>query len=131
VLWSLDRGVVIVTFAETAALEVQRYGVTSQAISPIAATRMLAGIGRTPADAGRWDPLGPANASLVVARLCNTDSGWLTGAVLRIDGNTLQRVSGWAKTGGYTAKSGEQLTLDELGIGLGKLYGVMPPGTGG
>jgi len=67
------------------AMEMERYGVTANVISPIAATRMLASIGREAASEG-WDRLDPSNASPVVAWLCSEQSGWLTGQVLRVDG---------------------------------------------
>jgi len=121
----------IATLAGIVALEMQRYGVTANAISPIAATRMLAAIGRTGADTPGWDPLDPANASPVVAWLCSEESGWLSGAVLRVDGNTVMRVKGWSVEGGYASASGEALVVEELGLGIRKLYGAAPIGLGG
>jgi NAD(P)-dependent dehydrogenase (short-subunit alcohol dehydrogenase family) len=121
----------IATMAGLVALEMQRYGVTANAISPIAATRMLASIGRTGDDSSGWDPLDPANASPVVAWLCSEEAGWLSGAVLRVDGNTVRRVKGWTVEGGYTAKSKEALTADELSLGIRKLFGAAPIGLGG
>jgi NAD(P)-dependent dehydrogenase (short-subunit alcohol dehydrogenase family) len=118
----------IATFAMIVALEMQRYGVTANAISPIAATRMLASIGRSAEEASAWDPLDPANASPVVAWLCSEESGWLSGAVLRIDGNTVHRVRSWTIEAGYTSASGEALTADELGAGIRKLFGALPSG---
>jgi NAD(P)-dependent dehydrogenase (short-subunit alcohol dehydrogenase family) len=121
----------IATLTQIIALEMHRYNVTANAISPIAATRMLASIGRTAdADAG-WDPLDPANASPVVAWLCTEESGWLSGSVLRVDGSSVQRVTGWRVDGGFTSASGEAVTVEELGMGLRKLYGVAPAGLGG
>jgi NAD(P)-dependent dehydrogenase (short-subunit alcohol dehydrogenase family) len=121
----------IATLAMIVGLEMQRYGVTVNAISPIAATRMLSSIGRTADESAEWDPLDPANASPVVAWLCSEDSGWLTGAVLRVDGNTVRRVKGWSVEGGYTAASQKALTAEELGLGIRRLYGVAPLGLGG
>lgn len=121
----------IATFTQVVALEMQRYGVTANALSPIAATRMLASIGRTADDSGAWDPLDPANASPLVAWLVSEEAGWLTGQVLRVDGNQLQRVKGWEVDGGHPSKSGEGLTVEEIGPGLSKLYGVAPRGLGG
>jgi NAD(P)-dependent dehydrogenase (short-subunit alcohol dehydrogenase family) len=121
----------IATLAGIVALEMQRYGVTANAISPIAATRMLATIGRTGAGGDAWDPLDPANASPLVAWLCSEESGWLSGAVLRVDGNTVRRVRSWTVEGGYSSTSGEALTTEELGLGVRKLYGAAPIGLGG
>jgi NAD(P)-dependent dehydrogenase (short-subunit alcohol dehydrogenase family) len=121
----------IATLAGLVAIEMQRYRVTANAISPIAATRMLASIGRAAAEGAEWDPLDPANASPVVAWLCSEESGWLSGAVLRVDGNTVRRVKGWTVEGGYTSSSGHSLTTDEVGLGIRKLYGAAPVGLGG
>lgn len=121
----------IATLTQIIALEMHRYGVTANALSPIAATRMLATVGRTAEGDGRWDPLDPANASPVVAWLCSEQSGWLSGSVLRVDGNTVQRVKGWTVEGGYRSATGEELTVDELSIGIRKLFGTIPAGLGG
>jgi len=109
------------------AMEMERYGVTANCISPIAATRMLASIGRD-AEGEGWNRLDPANASPVVAWLCSEEAGWLTGQVLRVDGNTLMRVGGYTIDASYQSKSGEALTVEELSIGVRKLYGAFPPG---
>jgi NAD(P)-dependent dehydrogenase (short-subunit alcohol dehydrogenase family) len=121
----------IATLAVIAAMEMQRYGVTANAVSPIAATRMLATVGRSAAQGADWDPLDPANASPVVAWLCSEESGWLSGNVLRVDGNTLRRVQGWTVAGSYTSKSGQALEVDELGLGVRQLFGAAPRGLAG
>ncbi len=121
----------IATLMVIAAMEMQRYGVTANCISPIAATRMLASIGRAADDVGGWDRLDPANASPIVAWLCSEESGWLTGQVLRIDGATLNRVEGWQVAQSYTSRSGEALTVDEIGLGLRQMLGAAPRGLGG
>ncbi len=109
------------------AMEMQRYSVTANCVSPIAATRMLASIGMEQTEPG-WDRLDPANASPVVAWLCSEESGWLSGQLLRIDGNQLLRVGGYSIDGEYSSQSGEKLTADELHIGIRKLFGAFPAG---
>jgi NAD(P)-dependent dehydrogenase (short-subunit alcohol dehydrogenase family) len=109
------------------AMEMERYGVTANCISPIAATRMLASIGMDSEGKG-WDRLDPANASPVVAWLCSEQAGWVTGQVLRVDGNTLMKVGGYTIDATYPSKSGEALTVDELGTGMRKLFGAFPQG---
>jgi NAD(P)-dependent dehydrogenase (short-subunit alcohol dehydrogenase family) len=109
------------------AMEMERYGVTANVISPIAATRMLASIGREATGEG-WDRLDPANASPVVAWLCSEESGWLTGQVLRVDGNTVMRVGGYTIQASYPSKSGQKLSVEELGVGIRKLYNAYPQG---
>ena len=127
---SAKAGIAMLT--RIVALEMQRYGVTANCLSPIAATRMLATTGRRAVAGEGWDPLDPANASPVVAWLCTEESGWLSGSVLRVDGNTVSRVSGWAvEPGGYRSASGEALTFDELSVGVRRLFGAAPIGLGG
>jgi NAD(P)-dependent dehydrogenase (short-subunit alcohol dehydrogenase family) len=109
------------------ALEAERYGVTANCISPIAATRMLSSIGMSGAAEG-WDRLDPANASPVVTWLCSEESGWLTGQILRVDGNTLIKVGGYTIDGSIDSASGETLTVEELRVGIRKLYGAFPRG---
>ncbi len=121
----------LAALAGIVALEMQRYGVTANAISPVAATRMLATMGRTADKSAEWDPLDPANASPVVAWLCSEDSGWLSGAVLRIDGNTVLRVRGWTVEDGYTSKTGRALVTEELSLAVRQLFGAAPRGLGG
>jgi NAD(P)-dependent dehydrogenase (short-subunit alcohol dehydrogenase family) len=128
----------IAMFTKTVALEMERYGVTANSVSPIAATRMTVSTPLLAAarDAGAggeagWDPLDPANASPVVAWLCSEGSGWLTGAVLRVDGNTVSPVEGWTVRPGFTAKGGEALELDEVDHGLRKVFGISPRPLGG
>ncbi len=121
----------IATLAGIVALEMERYGVAVNAISPIAATRMLATIGRSATEGAGWDPLDPGNSSPVVAWLCSAEAGWLSGAVLRIDGNTVRRVRGWTVEGGYRSASGEMLKSEEVGLGVRKLFGAAPYGLAG
>jgi NAD(P)-dependent dehydrogenase (short-subunit alcohol dehydrogenase family) len=122
----------IATMMHITALEGSRYGVTANTISPIAATRMLATVGRVADESGAWDRLDPANCSPVVAWLCSEQSGWLTGNVLRVDGNTLVRVKGWTVAeGAYTAKSGETISVEEVDGALRKMYGISPGSLGG
>jgi NAD(P)-dependent dehydrogenase (short-subunit alcohol dehydrogenase family) len=110
------------------AMEMERYGVTSNAISPIARTRMTESF-MQPAAAG-WDPYDPANSSPVVAWLASAGSGWLNGAVLRVDGNTVHRVQGWQVDGrvGFRSKSGERVDAGELDRGLRAAFGLLPTG---
>lgn len=113
------------------ALEMERYGVTANAISPIALTRMTADTvlsGHRPDP--DWDPLDPANASPVVAWLCSEESGWLSGAVLRIEGNSVVRVAPWAtdERTRCRSRSGKALQAGEIGLGLRRALGLSPRG---
>jgi NAD(P)-dependent dehydrogenase (short-subunit alcohol dehydrogenase family) len=121
----------IIGFTQVVALEMGRYNVTANCISPLAVTRMSATIpvlaDRTVDDG--WDPRHPGLSSPVVAWLASDDSGWLTGQVLRVDGDTLSHVKGFEvapKT--HRASSGGRLDPLEIGPALRKMYGVVPPG---
>jgi len=115
----------------TSALEGTRYGMTANAISPVAATRMTASVGIDAGGRDGFDRLDPANSSPVVAWLCSEQSGWLTGQVLRIDGGTVHPVRGWSVQEGYRAQGGSRLEAQELDAGLRRTLGVLPPGLAG
>lgn len=118
----------------TTAMEMERYGVTANAISPIALTRMTAtSVMGDYKPAEGWDPMDPENASPVVAWLCSEQSSWLSGAVLRIEGNTIMKVDPWSvdDTTRYRSRSGEALDANEVGIGLRRRLGLIPRGVAG
>lgn len=106
------------------ALEMSRYGVTANAISPIAATRMTAGlpVGTSEDATAAFDPRDPANASGVVVYLASDAAAWLTGQVLRVDGNKVNRLRGWTITGTHTSRTGLALSPEELAEALPELY---------
>lgn len=117
----------IIGLTVTTALEMRRYGVTANAISPIAMTRMTEGM-MAPTSGAGFDARDPANASGVVAYLASAEAGWLTGQVLRIDGNRLQRMQSWQISGEHSSISGGAVTAEELLDGMAALYGTMPSG---
>ena len=121
----------IATMMLITALEMERYGVTANAVSPIAATRMLATVGREADTSGAWDKLDPANMSPVVAWLVSEEAGWFSGQVLRVDGNVVSRVQTWTIAESFNSKSGEAVTVEEVGLGLRKMLGAAPRGLGG
>jgi NAD(P)-dependent dehydrogenase (short-subunit alcohol dehydrogenase family) len=121
----------IASLTTVTALEMRRYGVTANAVSPLALTRMTADIGfvRDVRGAGEdFDPRDPANVSGLVAYLGSDAAGWLTGQVFRIDGNRIQRLRGWGPAGEYVTKSGRAAGPEELVDGMAELYGTVPAG---
>jgi NAD(P)-dependent dehydrogenase (short-subunit alcohol dehydrogenase family) len=114
----------IVSLTTITALEMARYGVTANAISPIALTRMTDGTPVMAPDAAGpdaagpdragpdgfgpdgFDPQHPANASGLVVYLASDAPSWLTGQVFRVHGGRVQRMRGWRAAGEYRSKSG-------------------------
>lgn len=112
------------------AMEMERYGVTANAISPLARTRMTEALPAMQRPRDGWDPYDPANASPVVAYLCSAASGWLSGSVLRIQGDTVQRVRPWdidARTA-YRGSPGGPVDATALDRGLRVAFGAFPSG---
>ena len=120
----------IVSLTQITAIEMARYGVTANAVSPLAATRMTEGIGKVTGveKSEGFDPRDPVNTSGVVAYLASDEAAWLTGQVLRVDGDTVQRLSGWAIEGEYSSSAGGALTPDELVAGMREIYRTAPLG---
>jgi NAD(P)-dependent dehydrogenase (short-subunit alcohol dehydrogenase family) len=112
------------------AMEMERYGVTANAISPLARTRMTAGLPSMASEPCGWDRFDPANASPVVAYLCTAESGWLSGSVLRIEGDTVQRLRPWEIDAGaaYTGQPGQPVDATSLHRGLRVAFGAFPRG---
>ncbi|MDQ1396144.1 MAG: hypothetical protein QOG64_1403 [Acidimicrobiaceae bacterium] len=83
----------IVGFTLTAAAELQRYGVTVNAIAPAALTRLTAWAA---ADDGAEAVLpGPALVSPLVVWLVSSDSAGVTGRVFEVGGGEITVVEGW------------------------------------
>jgi len=118
----------IVGLTLVTALEMRRYGVTANAISPVAATRMVDSIGAERAPVDGFDPLDPANASGLVCYLASEASGWLSGQVLRVEGRVLHRMEGWTSQATYASRDGARLQVDELLDAVPRLYGAFPAG---
>lgn len=111
------------------AIEMRKYGVTANAISPIAATRMTADLAVGESDVvDGFDPRDPANASGVVVYLACDQAAWLTGQIIRVDGATANRLRGWTVVDSVTSASGRALGAQELAEVLPQLYGVAPTG---
>jgi NAD(P)-dependent dehydrogenase (short-subunit alcohol dehydrogenase family) len=112
------------------AMEGRRYGVSANAISPLAVTRISQGF--FTGDKASDPALDPARSSAVVAWLQSPESSWLTGQILRIDGHKLSRVEGFTEAPGrYHAKNDASLQFSEIGDAVGLLYGTTPHGLAG
>jgi NAD(P)-dependent dehydrogenase (short-subunit alcohol dehydrogenase family) len=112
------------------AMEMRRYGVAVNAISPLAVTRISADF--FGGDAAEDPALDPGRSSAVVAWLQSSESAWLTGQILRINGDKLTRIMGFTEElGAYHAKDGSSLTFSEIGQAASWLYGTSPRGLAG
>ena len=85
----------IVGFTLIAAQELQRYGVTVNAIAPNARTRMTeAAFGEIP-QADGFDPADPGNNSPIVVALCADEAQHITGQVFFVYGGVVNMLRGW------------------------------------
>ncbi len=88
----------IATFSIIAAMELGRYGVTVNAIAPVARTRMTENLmGGTPGapDASKFDALDPANISPLVCWLGSPEAKDVTGQVFLVAGDRIGVAEGW------------------------------------
>ncbi len=114
----------IVGFTLIAAQELQRYGVTVNAIAPNARTRMTeAAFGEIPPPENGFDAADPANNSPIVVALCADDAQDITGQVFFIYGGVVNMLRGWEA--GELFASGERWDPDAL---LQELRDRLPDG---
>jgi NAD(P)-dependent dehydrogenase (short-subunit alcohol dehydrogenase family) len=103
--------------------EMNRYGVTANAIAPVARTRLTidatpqtaAGMGTV--KAGEWDPFGPANVAPLVAWLGSDDAKDVHGEVFRVGMGNVWLMKGWHSVG-RVSKKGSMWEPAELGAKL-------------
>jgi len=105
----------IAAFTVICALELGRYGVTANAIAPVARTRMTEdlGIGAKPEE-GQFDALDPANISPLVVWLGSPESKDVTGRVFLVDGDRISVAEGWRR-GPTASNDGDRWDPTTLG----------------
>jgi NAD(P)-dependent dehydrogenase (short-subunit alcohol dehydrogenase family) len=114
----------IVGFTLIAAQELQRYGVTVNAIAPNARTRMTeAAFGEIPPPDDGFDPADPANNSPIVVALCADRAQHITGQVFFVYGGTVNMLRSWEA--GELFASEERWDADAL---LQELQARLPEG---
>ena len=114
----------IVGFTLIAAQELQRYGVTVNALAPNARTRMTeAAFGEMPPPEDGFDPFDPANNSPIVVALCADEAQDITGQVFFVYGGVVNMLRGWEA--GELFASDERWDPDEL---LQELRDRLPDG---
>ncbi|MEJ5254094.1 MAG: SDR family NAD(P)-dependent oxidoreductase [Acidimicrobiales bacterium] len=109
------------------ARELNKYGVTVNAIAPRARTRMTETVlvGLEPEE-GRFDEWDPANIAPVVTWLASDDAADVTGQVFVVFANRLHLMDGWDLFS--TIETEGRWTLDELRARKAELFGDRPPG---
>lgn len=99
-------GIAALTLVQAA--ELGRYGITSNAIAPVARTRMteavFADMMAAPDDAEAFDEMAPGNVSPLVAWLCSEASGDVSGRVFEVAGGKISVADGW-RTGPQADKA--------------------------
>ena len=87
------------------AAELGRYGITANAICPVARTGMTTAVPAMAArmaapDDGSFDHFAPENVSSVVTWLCSEQSGNVTGQIIEAEGGRIAIADGWRSTEG-------------------------------
>lgn len=113
-----------------AAAELGRYGVSVNAIAPVARTRMTEGafpemMADVDGAGDAFDPMDPANNSPVVAWLASEEAGDVTGRVIEIEGGTITVENGWSH--GPAHALGARWEAASVGPALRTLLDQAPP----
>ncbi|TQM11245.1 SDR family oxidoreductase [Pseudonocardia kunmingensis] len=107
-------------------LELGRYGVTANAIAPVAKTRLLASTGRIEETVSEgFDPYDPKHVSPLVVWLGSPESRDVTGRVFSVVGGYVGVVEGWHI--GPTLHHEGPLTFDEISKELPEVLAAARP----
>ena len=118
----------IASFTIIAAQELGRYGVTANAIAPVARTRMtenLGGAAGSDVPADKFDIFAPENISPLVVWLGSPESKDVTGRVFSVAGGRISVTEGWRR--GPTASKDDRWEPAELGSVIPDLVAKAAP----
>ena len=87
----------IAAFSMIAAAEVGRYGVTVNAVAPVALTRMTEGLGSAPETDEEREAIAPHWIAPIVTWLASEESAGVTGRVFEASGRVLAVAEGWSR----------------------------------
>ncbi len=87
----------IAAFTTIAALELSRYGVTVNAVAPVALTRMTEGLGPAPETDQEREMRSPRWIAPIVTWLASAESADVTGRVFEASGQMLAVAEGWVR----------------------------------
>lgn len=107
----------IASFTNIAALELARYGVTVNAVAPVALTRMTEGLGPAPETDEEREMRSPRWIAPIVTWLASAESAGVTGRIFEASGQTLAIAEGWRR-GPRTAPVEDPTLLGPIVEGL-------------
>jgi NAD(P)-dependent dehydrogenase (short-subunit alcohol dehydrogenase family) len=87
----------IAAFTNIAALEMARYGVTVNAVAPVALTRMTEGLGPAPETDEQREMRSPRWIAPIATWLASAESKDITGRVFEVSGDMLAIAEGWVR----------------------------------
>jgi NAD(P)-dependent dehydrogenase (short-subunit alcohol dehydrogenase family) len=115
----------IAAFTQMVAMEMQRYGVTVNAIAPGARTRMTEKtFGDLPEVTEGFDALAPENIAPMVAFLASDEAAGITGQVFGVAGGLVELYQGWTPVSSLTKD--DRWTSEELAARMDELFGERP-----
>ena len=115
----------IAAFSCIVAMEMQRYGVTVNAIAPGARTRMTEKtFGDLSLPEGEFDALAPENIAPLVAYLASDAAAHITGQVFGVQGGLVQLYQGWSPVA--QVEKDERWAPAELAEAMPGLFGERP-----
>ncbi len=110
----------IAAMAITFAREMERYGVTCNAICPRARTRLTETAFDMAPPEGSFDPFEPANVAPAVGWLASDDAADVTGHVFVVFGGTVQLLQGWTTVSEIRRDS--KWTVADIAANKAKLF---------
>ena len=87
----------IASFTNIAALEMARYGVTVNAVAPVALTRMTEGLGPAPESDKDREKRSPRWIAPIVTWLASDEAAEVTGRIFEASGDVLAVSEGWVR----------------------------------
>src|ERR1700722_4504843 len=125
----------VVGLTLTLALELQRLGVTVNAIGPAGATRITGTMPNAPAvvepdeiPESSFHPLDPAGSSPIVAWLASGEAQSVTGQVIRVIGDKIHLMRGWQEAASAT-NDGQRWDASRIGEGRAtQIFGIQGRG---